>query len=170
MSAVEIAGLTVFILLLFGGVYLTIFGLPGTVVILLDALCYALFTGFDRIGLKIIAVLVLTTVAAESIGFAMEIKDTVRFGPSVKGFAASLAGSFLGALFLTPFLMGLGVLLGIFFGGFIAFLTLELARQSRLKPAFRASPGAILTSAAKIITKGCFAIAMTIATLTSIYS
>jgi uncharacterized protein len=170
VPAMEVAGLTVFILLLFGGVYLTIFGLPGTVVILVDVLCYSLFTGFDKIGFKIIAVLILTTFVAESIGFVLEIKDTVRFGPSVKGIAASLAGAFLGALLLTPVLMGLGALIGIFFGGFMGFLTLELARQSSLKPAFRASPWAILSSAAGIITKGCFAVVMTLITLTSIYS
>jgi len=96
--------------------------------------------------------------------------STYRFGPSLKGMLASLIGALLGALALTPALWGLGTLMGIFLGGFSGFLILELIRQGRLKPAFRASSGAIITTAAAIFTKGSFAVAMTIVTLSNIYS
>jgi hypothetical protein len=53
LSPFEIAGLTVFILVLFLGVFLTVFGLPGTVLILIDVVAYALLTGFAQIGFKV---------------------------------------------------------------------------------------------------------------------
>ena len=52
MSSFAAAGFTVFILILFAGIFLNLFGLPGTVVIFFDVLLYAIFTGFDHVGLK----------------------------------------------------------------------------------------------------------------------
>ena len=170
MPTIELAGLTIFILLLFAGVYLTIFGLPGTILILFDVFLYALFTGFGRIDIKAIVILAVMTIVAEALGFTLEMTSTYRFGPSLKGMLASLIGALLGALALTPALWGLGTLMGIFLGGFSGFLILELIRQGRIKPAFRASLGAIITTAAAIFTKGSFAVAMTVVTLSNIYS
>jgi uncharacterized protein YqgC (DUF456 family) len=170
MPPMELAGLTVFIVLLFAGVYLTIFGLPGTVLILLDVFVYALITGFNRIGFKAIVLLVVMTIAAEALGFTMEMASTVRFGPSLRGLLAATTGCVLGALFLTPILWGLGTLLGIFLGGFTGFFIMEMLRQSRLKPAFRAPSRAILATAAGTFTKGSFAVAMSVVTLSNIYS
>ena len=48
MSFFAAAGFTVFILILFAGIFLNLFGLPGTVVIFFDVLFYAIFTGFDH--------------------------------------------------------------------------------------------------------------------------
>ena len=69
MSAFAAAGFTVFILILFVGIFLNLFGLPGTIVIFFDVLLYAIFTGFDPVGLKIILFLLISTVIAETIDF-----------------------------------------------------------------------------------------------------
>ena len=50
MSFMAGAGFAVFILILFAGIYLSLFGLPGTVVIFLDVLVYSLATDFNHIG------------------------------------------------------------------------------------------------------------------------
>jgi hypothetical protein len=170
VPSIELAGLTIFILLLFAGVYLTVLGLPGTLLILLDVFFYALFTGFSRLGFTSIAVLIVMAIVAEAIGFTMEMTSTVRFGPSLRGIVASLIGSILGALSLTPFLWGLGTLLGTFLGGFTGFFIMELTRQSRLKPALRASARDLLAAASGTFAKGFFAVAMTLVTLSNIYS
>ena len=170
MSPLELAGLTIFILLLFAGIYATVIGLPGTVLILGDVFFYALATGFDKIGFKAIVLLSFMALVAELFGVTMEMTSKLRLAPSWKGSAASLAGGLLGALCLTPLLLGLGTLLGVFLGGFAGFFVLELFRQSRIKPALRASSGALITSAAGIFTKGSLALTMTIVTLNYIYS
>ena len=55
MSFFAAAGLAVFILILFLGIYLNLFGLPGTVVIFFDVLFYGIVTGIERIGWKMYA-------------------------------------------------------------------------------------------------------------------
>jgi uncharacterized protein YqgC (DUF456 family) len=166
----ELAGLTIFILLLFVGIYVTVIGLPGTILILGNVFFYALLTGFHTIGIGTIVLLILLTIVAEGIGFTVEFKNKIRFGPSLAGILASLTGSLLGALFLTPLLWGLGTLLGGFLGGFVGFFIVELIRQIKRKPAHRTSARTMLTSAAGIFAKGSCALVMTIVTLLNIYS
>ncbi len=170
MPLMEITGLSIFILLLFTGVYATIFGLPGTILIFCDVLLYALVTGFHKIGFKVIILLVVMTVIAEAIGVAVEITGKVRHVPSLRGILASLVGALIGALLLTPLFLGLGTLVGLFLGGFTGFFATEVLRQSRLKPAFRTSSGVMMATAAGTVTKGFVAIAMTVITLLNIYS
>ncbi len=71
MSPLEAAGLTVFILVLFAGIFVTVFGLPGTVIILIDVILYALVTGFGPIGFKVILVLMVIAVVAEMLDFGL---------------------------------------------------------------------------------------------------
>jgi len=170
MPALELTGLTIFILLLFTGIYGAVIGLPGTILILGSVFFYALLTGFQKIGIGAIVLLILLTIVAEGIGFAVEFMNKIRFGPSIAGIMTSLAGSLLGALCLTPLLWGLGTLMGIFLGGFTGFFLTELIRQSKLKPAHRVSARTMLTSAAGIFAKGSCALVMTVVTLLNIYS
>jgi uncharacterized protein YqgC (DUF456 family) len=166
----ELAGLTIFILLLFVGIYVAVIGLPGTVLILGSVFFYALLTGFHTIGVGTIVLMVFLTIVAEGIGFTVEFTNKINFGPSLSGIMTSLAGSMLGALCLTPLLWGLGTLLGVFLGGFAGFFMTELIRQSKLKPAHRASSRTMLTAAAGIFAKGSCALVMTIVALLNIYS
>ncbi len=166
----ELTGLAAFILLLFVGVYAAIIGLPGTFFILGNVFIYSLVTGFHKIGFRLLALLMLLAVVAEAIGFIMELASKIRFGPSLKGVLASLLGGFLGALCLTPVLLGLGTLMGIFLGAFVGLFVMELIKQGRLKPKLRASAYAMLASAAGIFVKGSCALAMTIVILSKIYS
>ena len=170
MPPLELVGLTVLVLLLFVGIYGAVIGLPGTVLILGSVFFYALLTGFHKIGAGAIVLLIILTIVAEGIGFTVEFTNKIRFGPSLPGIMASLAGSLLGALCLTPLLLGLGTLLGVFLGGFAGFFMMELIRQSKLKPAHRASARTMLTSAAGIFAKGSCALTMTVVTLLNIYS
>ncbi|MDQ5985990.1 MAG: hypothetical protein CSYNP_01708 [Syntrophus sp. SKADARSKE-3] len=170
MSPIEIAGLTLFIMVLFLGLFSIVFGLPGTIVIVLDVLIYAAITGFDPIGLKVIIVLILLATAAEALEFYIGITVALRFGLSVQAFWASIMGGIIGAAVMTPLFFGLGTVMGTFLGGFIGVFVVEIIRQSRLKPAFRASYGAVLGRVAGTLTKGFLATVMVVITLTSIYS
>jgi hypothetical protein len=67
VTPLEFAGLTIFILVLLVGFFSILLGLPGTLVILFDVLVYALATGFNRIGFKILLVLVVISAVAESL-------------------------------------------------------------------------------------------------------
>lgn len=170
MSPIEIAGLTLFMMVLFLGLFSIIFGLPGAIIILGDVIVYAAVTGFETIGLKVIFVLLLLATAAEALEFFLGMTIALRFGLSIKSFWASIIGGMLGATAMTPFFLGLGAVMGGFLGGFAGVFLVELIRQGRLKPAFRASYGAVLGRVAGTMTKGFLAVVMVIITLTSIYS
>jgi uncharacterized protein YqgC (DUF456 family) len=170
LSPIEIAGLTVFIMVLFLGLFSIIFGLPGTMLILLDVIVYGAVTRFETIGLKVIIALLILAAAAEALEFFLGMTVALRFGLSIQAFWASIIGGILGAAFMTPFFFGLGAILGVFIGGFAGVFLVELIRQGRLKPAFRASYGAVIGRVAGTLAKGFMAVVMVIITLTSIYS
>jgi uncharacterized protein len=170
LTPLEVGGLTLFILVLLLGTFSILFGFPGTVIILIDVFLYGAITGFEKIGLKILMVLLVLSVLAEVADFAVSMAGAVKFGVSRKGFWAFTVGGFVGALLLTPLFLGLGLLIGTFLGGFIAMLIMELLARNRIKPTLRASYGAILGRVAGIFVKGVFALIMVIVTLTNIYS
>ncbi|MBN1663538.1 MAG: DUF456 domain-containing protein [Deltaproteobacteria bacterium] len=170
MSPLEIAGLTIFILVLFAGLFSIIFGLPGTVIIFIDVLLYAAATGFMKIGFKILLILALLMILAEALEFLLGVMGAARFGASKKGLWASVIGSMIGAVVMTPFLMGIGAIIGVFLGGFSGTLIVELIQRQRIKPALRAGFGAVLGRIAGIIAKGTLSAAMIIITLIHIYS
>ena len=157
-------------LVLFLGIFLTVFGLPGTVLILLDVVGYAFLTGFAQIGLKVILILLAMAIVAELLDLGLGMAGAVRFGSSRAGMWAALIGSIAGAVILTPFFLGLGVLLGIFLGGGAAVFITEILRRRKLKPAFRASIGAMLGRMTGIAVKGILSVAMVAVTLFHIYS
>ena len=170
MSPLETAGLTVFILVLFAGIFVTVFGLPGTVIILADVFVYALVTGFDPIGFKVILALTVIAVVAEAADFSLGMIGAARYGASRKGVWAALIGSLAGATAATPLFTGVGTLLGIFLGGFAGVFLVEYMGQRKLKPAFRASYGAVLGKVGGILIKGLLSVLMVMITLYHIYS
>jgi hypothetical protein len=164
------AGITIFILILFLGVFLNLFGLPGTVVIFFDVLLYAIFTGFGNIGLKIILILLFSAVIAEIIEFFLVADDIHQPVFSKKSFSGALSGAVLGAFLLTPFLWGPGAWIGFFLGGLIGLLTTEIIRQYQLKPPHRTIKRTMLTMTGKNLIKGFISLCMIAFSLSNIYS
>ena len=169
MSAFAAAGFTVFIMILFAGIFLNLFGLPGTIVIYFDVLLYAIFTGFDPVGLKIILFLLISTVIAETIDFYVM---TGMYQPmiSTKSFVAAAIGAVIGAFLLTPFFWGPGTWGGFFLGGLAGLLTIEFINQSKLKAPFRTPGRAILAMIGGKMVKGLIALFMIAFSLSNIYS
>ncbi len=170
MSPVETAGLTVFILVLFSGIFLSAFGLPGTVLILINAVSYAFVTGFARIGLTVILILTVMAIVAELLDFGLGMIGAFRFGLSIRGIWAALFGSLAGAIILIPFFLGMGVLIGIFLGGSAAVFVMEVLERRKQKLSFRAGIGAMLGGMAGIAVKGMLSVAMAAFSLFHIYS
>jgi len=170
LSPLDIAGLTLFIIVLFIGVYATVFALPGTVLIFFDVIVYAAITGFYNIGGRMLVFLLALTIVAEGLEFVLGMTGATTFHASRKVLITSTIGSVIGALLLTPWLYGLGTLVGIFLGGFTGILLTELIHQKHLKPAMRDSNGALIGRAAGTLAKGSLALVMVIMTLMTIYS
>lgn len=170
MTPLETTGLSLFILVLFLGLFATVFSYPGTVVILGDAVLYAVFTGFQQIGLLIIVILVILSILAEAIDFALGMVGAAHIDSSARAVLAAAAGSCIGAVVMTPLLLGLGTLVGIFFGGVIGLLVVELIRQSKMKPSLRPPVASMLGRVFAVFVKGGTALSMIIVVMLNIYS
>jgi hypothetical protein len=170
LAPIEILGTGFFLVVLLLGIFSILFGFPGTVVILIDAALYAAFTGFERIGAKVMITILILSILAELSDFAIGMAGAIKFGASRSSLIASAAGGMVGALLLSPLMLGIGVVVGAYIGGFVGVFTVELLRQSNMKPTLRSAWGTIVGRAAGIVVKGAFALVMTAITLSGVYN
>ncbi len=170
MSLLATAGLAIFILILFAGIYINLFGLPGTVVIFFDVLFYAIFTGFNQVGWKIILFLFLSAIVAETIDFLLDMYGDLKPLDAKKSLRASAIGAITGTIILTPLFWGPGIWVGFFLGGFTGIITTEFLRQSKLKTPFRATRRAIFSMIGRKLLKGFITLFMIAVSLSNIYS
>ncbi|NTW07193.1 MAG: DUF456 domain-containing protein [Syntrophaceae bacterium] len=170
MSTFAVAGFTVFVLLLFAGMYLSLVGLPGTVVIFADVLTYAAVTGFDRVGFKILLFLLFFSIIAEIIDVLLGMTGALMPMPSKNMFFASVSGAVVGMFILTPLFYGLGTFGGFFLGCLIGILFAEFIRQSELEAPFKASTRAVFIMIGGKMAKGSIALVMIVLSLANIYA
>lgn len=170
MPSFAAVAFSIFFLILFAGIYLTLFDLLGTLIIFLDVLLYALFTGFDRVSGQLLLFLLLISIITETIDFFLVMKGAHQPATSKKTFLMSAIGAAAGALILTPFFWGPGTWGGFFWGGFAVMLALEIARQNKLKASYRVSNRAMIAMAGRKIFKGLAALFMVALSLSNIYS
>ena len=170
MSLFEVVGITAFILVIFLGLFSTLFGLPGTIVIVATAVVYSIVTGFHAIGIKILVALILLSVLAESIEFLMGMIGARRFSFTRPGAIAAVVGGMAGCFIMTPLLMGLGMLMGSLFGSFAGLSCIEVVRERAMAPSARATAGAFWGGMAASLVKCFFAMVMVIIVLSAIYS
>lgn len=170
VSPLETLGLAVFILVLFAGVYTIIYGIPGTIIIFINVLVFSVATGFSVIELKHLFYIALIVLSVETADALIGLSNTKRPALSAAGIVASAAGAIIGAIVLTPLLLGLGTLLGIFFGGLAGLFVMQRVEQQKLKPAFREPTKAMLVRIATICGKGAAAMGVTVFMLSRLYS
>ena len=172
MSFFAAAGFTIFILILFSGIFLNLLGLPGTVVIFFDVLLYALFTGFENVGIKILLFLFFSAAIAETIEFFWVVSETPQQLPASQKLSvkASILGAITGAFLLTPFFWGPGTWAGFFLGGLAGVLIAEIIRQYQLKAPNRTLNSVIFNIVGKNMVKGFISLCMIAFSLSNIYS
>lgn len=163
-------GFVAFIILLFIGIYLSLFGLPGTIVIFLDVLLYGFFTGFGQVGWKVLLFLLCFAILAETLDFVTGLNKAHKT-PLIKGSLwAAAIGAAIGMIILTPLLWGLGTWAGFFLGGLTGILVVELHHQYRLKAPQQVSNGAFFAMMGRKALKGSLALVMILVSLSAIYS
>ena len=156
--------------MLFVGIYLSMFRLPGTVIIFIDVLIYGILSGFERIGFQIILLLLVFSIIAEGIEILTGMAGAHRPLLSKQLFWSSAIGAFAGTFILTPLLWGLGTFSGFFLGCLAGILIVEFIRQVKLQVPFKASNRAIFTMIGGKMAKGFIALIMIFLSLSNIYS
>ncbi|MEW6439520.1 MAG: DUF456 domain-containing protein [bacterium] len=157
-------GTLLFFLVLLFGIASLLFGLPGTVIILLAAAVWAWASGFREITGGMLLVLAALTLFGEISDYLFGILGARRYGSSGGGIAFSIAGGLVGAVIGAPFLFGLGAVLGAFAGAFAGAVLYELFSYGcgQWRQALRSGWGNFLGRVMGMITKVAIAVGMVV--------
>lgn len=139
----EILPLILLVIAFVVGLLLIPFGLPGTWLMVLALLAYALLGSFETVKvLTVVGVLVLAVigeVAEALIGFGCARK----FGGSSRAGWGAVVGGLIGTIVGTPVPV-LGNLIGAFMGAFVGAAGFEYTRQRKLGGSLSAGWGALI--------------------------
>jgi len=149
------------------------FGLPGTGIILLCILAYALLTEFSAgVSVPFFVILCVLTVVAETADNWLTAVGARHYGASTASMWLSFLGGLVGAVMIggpLAFLFGpLGPLAGGFIGAFAVVVGYELYLGKNMRAALKAGWGTFLGRMAGIVLKLVIAIAMITAVVLAI--
>jgi uncharacterized protein len=143
-------GTIVFVLVLFAGAFLTLLGIPGSFLILLDAVVYSALTGWQRLPWGLLVVLAAIAVVAEISDNLISAAGVRKSGGSHKGMVWALLAGLAGALILGVALSPLGIIGGVIgplvggvLGGFVGGYGYERAQGRSIEEARKAGMGAV---------------------------
>ena len=150
------------------------FGFPGTFIILVCILLYAIATGFNEaVGVGFFVLLCVMTVIAETADNWLTAVGARRYGASTGSIWLSFVGGLLGAIFIggpAALIFGpLGPVAGGFIGAFAVVVAWELYRQKSMQDALRAGWGSFLGRMAGIVLKLVISVSMIVAVVLSIW-
>jgi hypothetical protein len=117
-TMLHVLGLVLLLLACGAALFTLVLGMPGTLLIVGFALFYAWATDFTLITWSTIGWLGLLAVIAEVVEFLASGAGAAGARPSRRVTGGALAGAFVGGIVGTPFLLGVGALLGALAGAF----------------------------------------------------
>lgn len=160
----EIAGMILFWIVLIAGVIIIPFGLAGTFIIVADVLIYGLATGFEKITIPFILLLLAIAVIMEIIEALFGAVLARKFGGSKWAMAGSIIGFFLGALSGTLLTPVIGTLIGAFLGAFIGASIFHGLSTGKWEDALQVGLGAFFGAVGGKVSKIIVAVIMVVMT------
>lgn len=169
-------GAVLFVAVLFVGALLTLLGIPGTLVIFLDALVYSACTGWS-IPLWLLGVMLGLSLFAEIADNVLGAAGVKKYGGSAKGmmwaFAGGLVGAFALGAVLGPPLGLIGAvaapLLGGIVGGFAGAYAYERRQGKSVEDARKAGWGAVVGRVMGVMLKTVIAATLIVLALTAAF-
>ncbi|NIR48502.1 DUF456 domain-containing protein [candidate division KSB1 bacterium] len=158
----EIIGYFFFWLVMFVGIVIIPFGIPGTFVIVGNALIYAWLTDFIEITWAFLGILLLISIVAEVIEFFLGAVAAGKYGASRMGMFGAILGGLLGAIWGTPVAPLIGTVIGAFIGAFAGAALFEYFVTKDLQTSLKAGYGAFLGSVGGKLTKIAAGVAMVV--------
>ncbi len=162
MIVLEILGHVVFWLVMVLGVAVIPFGVPGTFVIVADALVYGWLTEFNEITWSFLGILLAIAVAAEVVEFVLGAATAGKYGASKTGMLGAIVGGFFGAIWATAILPFIGTIIGAFVGAFVGAALFEYGVSRDWDKSLRVGFGAFLGSLGGKLTKIAAGVAMVV--------
>ncbi len=149
-------------IIMFAGVLMIPFGLPGTFIISGAALVYGLLTGFDGITLPFVLILFGIALLMEGLDYVILARMASRYGASRGGQWLAILGSILGAIIGTVTFPVVGSVIGAILGAFLGAFLAEYVKARDSATSFRAGWGAFLGRAGAVLVKTVAAIIMVV--------
>ncbi len=151
------------------GIISPFFGLPGTFIIVADALIYGFVTRFQKITFWFLLLLLGLAVLGEIFEFFSNIFGAKHYGASRLGLIGAFLGGIGGIFVGNSLLPVLGPLVGGLVGAFVGAFIFELFRKEGSRRALSAGLGAFLGRMAAISVKVFITIIMAVLILTKIF-
>ena len=142
--------------------------MPGTLVIFVGVLLYALMTDFSVIGGRLILILLVMSVFAELSDNLLSMLGARRSGASRGSAWAVLIGGIAGALAGGMIAPVIGALIGAFIGGVVSPVVFEYLKSGQLASSVRAGTGALIGRIAGIFFRLVIALTMIVISLARI--
>lgn len=161
----HVAGLLLLIVFCLAAAATLVFGLPGTVLLVVVAAVYGWATGFAELSVRVLLWLIALAAAAE--GFEL-LSATIAVGgekPSRRVSLSALAAAFVGGIVGTPFLFGVGSLIGALLGAFIGATLASRSEGRAATTAVQAGMAAMTGRLVGFIVKAAIAVAMIVLTV-----
>jgi len=169
-------GVAAFVAVLFAGALMTLLGLPGTIVIVLDALVYSAATGW-RIPWWVLVILLGIALVAEVSDNLISAAGVKKYGGSTAGMIWAIIGGLAGAM-AAGWVLGVllpvagaivGPILGGLVGGFYGGYWYERHQGKPADEAAQAGKGAVFGRLAGALMKSVLAAVMIIIALLSAF-
>jgi hypothetical protein len=151
------------------GIALSVFGMPGSLLIAIVVVILALFSGFDMVGLATAVSIIVTALAVEGLSIAVR-RNPYKVSARGRGAAAAILATTVLVCLLTPFIYGLGAVLGILLGSLLGVIYGELTTQKNAVHFLKVNGSVLAKELVCMAFRGVASTAMVITTLVSIYS
>lgn len=125
------------------GLVMIPFGMPGTLILFVAALCYYLLVPGSAIGLATVVGLGILMATAEGLEWVLTSRFTKRYGGSRRAGWGAVIGGMIGAFMGVPIPI-IGSIIGAFAGAFIGAFVLEWTGGSGHGTATRVAWGALI--------------------------
>ncbi len=158
----HILGLVILIAVALLALACLVIGLPGTFFLFGIALAYGWITGFEMVTWVKLAWLLALAVVAEILELASAAVATGTERPTRRVTVAALSGGFVGGLVGTPFLLGVGSLLGALTGAFAGATLAASSEGKQTQSALRAGLAAMRGRLLGFVVKASIGVVMLI--------
>jgi uncharacterized protein YqgC (DUF456 family) len=162
--------LSLFILFLAVGILLVSLGLPGTWLIVADALLYSLLRDYkgETQDWKVVLFVAMLALAGEAIEFGASVLGARREKVPTGAIVASIAGGLLGAVIGIPVFL-IGSVLGLLLGTYLGALIYSLITQPQAGEAFRFARSVLFSRVVSIFAKTTVAVVMSVYLLFKVF-
>jgi uncharacterized protein YqgC (DUF456 family) len=151
-----------FVVSVLGGVFMTIMGLPGNILILLTGLLYGYYDHFENVDYAILVITFGIFIIGEIVEFISGLIGAKKEKASKRAMIATSIGTVVGGLWGTAIVPVIGLILGALVGAFAVAALAEYSKTQDIEQAKRVAKSVVKGQIIGILIKAISAVSMAI--------